>query len=180
MGHDNLTRSDLPVGAAMDIATVIVGLVSAAVASFTTVVAQAVIPKDLVDRWRKAPEARSRIVGEWDSWWGKTANRIRDNHEIILISEQRGERLFGTAKRDEEPGKIWELEGRFDGHHLQMIYFPSATSANTNFLDYGCYFFVRRGNGTMKGLSVGRGPNRDDVAGEDTTEPEFCYMEQRR
>jgi hypothetical protein len=165
----------------MDTATITIGIIGAAVGAivgaFSRAAADSMIPKNLLDRLARRPAPRNRIGGEWDSWWGSDKEQVKANHEVITIVEQRGERLWGTARRDEEPGKEWELEGRFDGQHLQMIYYPSEKSSNTNFLDYGCYFFVRHASGTMDGLSIGRGPNKD---GSDTTEHEFCYMKPRK
>jgi hypothetical protein len=165
----------------MDILTAVVGLVSAAigalVGAFARPLAEGLVPKNLSDRLKRVPEPRNRIQGDWDSWWGNSVEQVKANHEVITILRQRGELLWGMAKRDEEPGKVWELEGHFDGYHLQLIYYPSATSENTNFLDYGCYFFVRQGTGIMKGLSVGQGPNKN---GEDTVDHEYCLMQRRR
>jgi hypothetical protein len=164
----------------MDFITGLVALGSAAVGaivtSFVRPIAEGIIPNNISDRLKRLPEPRNRIAGEWDSWWGADDTHIEDNHEIIHISRQRGNLVWGTARRDEEPGKVWDIEGFFDGRHLQLLYSPSATSKNTNFSDYGCYFFVREGTGIMKGLSIGEGPNKE---GKDTVDHEFCKMKFR-
>jgi hypothetical protein len=164
----------------MDLITALVALTSAAVGAavgaFARPIAEGLIPANLSDRLKRLPEPRNRIGGNWDSWWGIDHDHVEDNHEIINISRQRGRLVWGTAMRDEEPDKKWDVEGYFDGRHLQLFYSPSATAKNTNFSDYGCYFFVRQGTGIMEGLSIGEGPNKQ---GKDTVDHEFCRMRQR-
>jgi hypothetical protein len=167
-------------GRKMDLATALVAIggaaVGAVVTAFARPIAEGIIPANLSERLKGLPEPRNRINGDWDSWWGIDPEHVEDNHEIISISRQRGELVWGTARRDEEPGKIWDLEGHFDGRHLQLFYIPSASSKNTNFSDYGCYFFVRLGTGVMEGLSIGEGPNKH---GKDTVDHEVCRMRLR-
>ncbi len=114
------------------------------------------------------------IKGKWDSWWGPTIQERKKYHEVIEITEYDAERVRGRAKRDSEPGKEWELEGRFDGHYLQMVYYPSKRSQRPNYTDYGCYFFIPEGRDTMIGLSCGKGP--DEETGKETLTAEHCLI----
>ena len=137
---------------------------------------QSVLPSDLFQWLGRVPPENS-IVGSWDSWWGPTLEQVKTYHEVVTIRKQYKNRLWGTASRSDEPDRVWELVGRFDGHYLQMFYYPSKESSDLNFLDYGCYFFIRQGDGSMKGFSAGYGP--DEATGSDTLTTEHCYMKKR-
>jgi hypothetical protein len=117
------------------------------------------------------------IKGKWDSWWGPTVDDVKRYHEVIEITDYSVERIRGRAKRDSEPGKEWELEGRFDGHYLQMYYYPSKRSKRPNYTDYGCYFFVPEGRDSMVGLSCGKGPDED--TGKETITTEHCLIKKK-
>jgi hypothetical protein len=54
-----------------------------------------------------------------------------------------------------EPDKEWEIEGRYDGHLLQLFWYPSQSSPNKYFRDYGCYFFEELTDGSFEGYAVG-------------------------
>ena len=133
------------------------------------------IPTMISNAAARSPVNNS-IIGEWDSWWGPTPEEVKRYHEIISIKRYAQDKVRGIAKRDAEPDKEWELEGRFDGHYLQMYYYPSKRSRKPNYTDYGCYFFVPDGD-TMVGLSSGKGP--DEATGKDTVTTEHCLMRKR-
>ena len=119
---------------------------------------------------------QNRILGKWNSWWGPTEDRVKAHNEVINFTDQHKDRLWGIATREQEPNREWELFGRFDGHYLQLVYFPSQNSVNPNFLDYGCYFLKRQADGSFKGFSAGFGPDED--TGADSLTTECSYMEQ--
>ena len=112
-------------------------------------------------------EASKRLVGTvWDSSWEKASESGPVYHEELTFTRQLGDKVWAQATRREEPQKLWECEGRYDGKYLQLYYWPSPRSQDPNFLDYGCYFLVRQGDGRMKGYSSGHGP--DEKSQEDT------------
>jgi hypothetical protein len=75
--------------------------------------------------------------------------------ESLIITKQKGSKIFGFITMDNEPDKKWEFEGNFTGRFLQLFYFPSKDAEDKLFLDYGCYFFDMLGDGTFDGYSVG-------------------------
>ncbi|MDO8095081.1 MAG: hypothetical protein Q6360_16500 [Candidatus Brocadiales bacterium] len=91
----------------------------------------------------------------------QTDNNVSDvNNKIIL----------GNAVSVEEPDKVWDVEGRYHGRFLQMIYFPSHSAKNIDFLDYGCYFFDQDANGNFIGFSTGFGSDPQIRAGSISTD----------
>jgi hypothetical protein len=121
---------------------------------------------------------RHSLVGEWDSSWGKLPHGPLEHHEILKITKQHGVEVSGIARRIEQPGKEWEVKGRYDGTFLQMYYYPSANAKNIDFLDYGCYFLKRRADGSFEGFSTGFGTDDYEPSQEGIT-TEFHMLKRR-
>ena len=127
-------------------------------------IVQALFPPNSISLTLRRVPRSSRMIGAWDSWWSPDPANLKRFHEVIKITKQHGDRVWGQSTRDEEPNKLWELAGRYDGHYLQLYYYPSRTSPDSDFLDYGCYFLVKRTDGTLVGYSAGLGPTEDTGA----------------
>lgn len=151
----------------MDLA---IWLGTALVGAIIAAIVQTQLPPDLIPSIFTRKSGPNVLLGKWDSSWGPSAEEIEKEHETITITRQSGTRIWGTARRAtaDDKDKEWELNGRFDGHFLQMLYYPSKNSPNKDFLDYGCYFFKKQGDGTMKGYSAGFGSDKgvDSVTAE--------------
>jgi hypothetical protein len=113
------------------------------------------------------------LLGEWDSSWSDESDPDKMHREIVQITKQRNDRIWGVATRDSEPDKKWELEGFYQGQFLLILYSPSHEAKNKTFLDYGCYFLQRKGNGQFKGFSTGYGSDELNPDAEDkiSTDP---------
>ena len=123
-------------------------------------VLQAALPgSTLVARLSGKPKGHS-LVGAWKSSWGPLPGGPPNSSEHLTISRQRGDRLWGHITRDEELDRVWDVEGRYDGQFLQLLYFPSRKAKDPDFLDYGCYFFRRRADGSFVGYSTGFGEHQ--------------------
>lgn len=118
------------------------------------------------------------LVGEWDSTWIDEMAE-KDHSEVIKITRQRNDRIWGVATRQKEPDKKWELEGFYQGQFLLILYSPSRDAKNQTFLDYGCYFLQRKGNGQFKGFSTGYGANESDSDAEDTISTDRHILSRR-
>jgi hypothetical protein len=66
--------------------------------------------------------------------------------------------VSGYVTREDQPKRKWKIDGRYDGHFLQLNYYPARDATDSDFLDYGCYFFTRRADGSFIGYSTGFGP----------------------
>lgn len=106
-----------------------------------------------------------RIVGAWESTWGEPPDGPFNQKEKLVITKQGRERVSGYVTREDQPKWKWEIDGRYDGHFLQLNYFPARDADDSDFLDYGCYFFTRRADGSFSGYSTGFGPY-DEKPGE--------------
>jgi hypothetical protein len=106
--------------------------------------------------------SRDNLVSPWDStWYEGPKKRGEKSHEYLEIYRQEGYEIFATATRKKEPDKKWEIRGRWDGFFLQMYWFPSSDSKKRfDSLDYGCYFFERKGDGSFVGFSTGYGKRK--------------------
>ncbi|MBI3599641.1 MAG: hypothetical protein HY097_03240 [Nitrospinae bacterium] len=135
-----------------------------------------VLPASRFIRFLSGKPMRHSIIGNWKSSWGRLPNGPVKYHELLKITKQSGDFIRGTITREEEPNKLWEFEGRYDGQFLQLYYFPSKDAMNTDFLDYGCYFFRRAANGSFVGYSTGFG-NYEETSDEGTSTD---YHEMRR
>ncbi len=151
------------------LAAIIGAIVGAVIQSFLP-------PYSLRLLFSRNPNNRS-LVGYIDSYWGP-AEETHRFHEVIIISKQRGTMVWGKATRDDEPDKSWDVEGRYDGDYIQMLYFPSKESPNKDFLDYGCYFLKKNTTGIFCGFSTGFGP--DEENGKDSLSTDYHEMIRRR
>jgi hypothetical protein len=118
---------------------------------------------------------RKSIVGDWDSFWGPTAQEVRKYRETITITAQRGDSVWGKAVRPDEPDKAWDIEGRCEGDYIQMLYFPAKEAKDRDFQDYGSYFLKKKANGVYSGFSTGFGKR-----GEDSLSTDFHEMVRRK
>jgi hypothetical protein len=69
---------------------------------------------------------------------------------------------------DSEPAKKWDLYGDFNGQFLRLFWHPSKDADDKDFLDYGCYFFEKKGTG-FTGYAVGYdwGTSKTEVCAHD-------------
>ena len=121
----------------------------------------------LLDLLKRSPKLHN-IKGAWLSFWGPTQSSKNKYSEDIIITNQKGLEIKGSAVQHNSPGKKWELRGRYDGQFLQMYYYPSKESKNIDFLDYGCYFLKRMADGSFEGYSTGFGLDEGGMS-ESTT-----------
>jgi hypothetical protein len=105
------------------------------------------------------------ILGTWESTWGEPPDGPFDRKENLVVSTQRREHVAGYVTREDQPRRKWEIDGRYDGHFLQLNYYPARDATDTDFFDYGCYFLTRHTDGTFSGYSTGFGPY-DEKPGE--------------
>lgn len=150
--------------------------IGAIIGAFARSLAEAAVPPNLFAKIAKRPSRFNDIQTKWDSCWGPDKEHIESEFEVIEITKQRGNRIWGkaTQNRQSDKGRVWEIEGLFiDGRHLQLMYYPSAQSVRPDFSDYGCYLLVKQGNGDFEGMSVGEGP---EPIGGDTMRADFCRM----
>jgi hypothetical protein len=141
-------------------------------------VIQARLPTNDLTLWLTRTPKRKRILGTWNSYWGPTPDKVREYNEVITITRQKGERVWGKAIRLNEPSKTWDIEGRVEGEFLQMLYFPAKESTNTDFLDYGCYILKKQASGKFTGFSTGFGPS--ETTGEDSLSTDCHEMVRRK
>lgn len=104
--------------------------------------------------------ARSRfpkLAGtRWESCWMDIAdNAAFQQKEEFHFTKQRRGRVYGYITMDTLPDLKWELEGDYNDRFLRLFWHPSTEANNKFFLDYGCYFFERQGDGSFKGHAVG-------------------------
>ena len=136
---------------------------------FIGAVLKEVLPGSLVVQWFSRTPKNHNLIGDWKSSWGPLPDGPLAYHEVLTIHRQRGVNISGTASRDEQPEKKWQVEGRYDGMFLQMYYYPSGNSRNVDFLDYGCYFLKRKADGSFEGFSTGFGPFDEESSKEGIT-----------
>lgn len=117
------------------------------------------------------------MLGSWLSAWGPMPDGPPRHEEILVISYQRGRKIKGYITRAEEPGRRWEVEGRFDGYFLQLMFFPSPDEKNVDYLSHGCYFFERKANGKFIGYSTAYDEDDDNPS---TEKVNTCYHELTR
>jgi hypothetical protein len=124
---------------------------------------------EVLPRWlMRGPKGHS-LLGDWDSSWGPYPEGPLNQREILTIESHRGDQVTGSSHRPEEPDKKWKVEGRYNGTFLQMYYFPSSDSKDTDFLDYGCYFLKRKAAGNFEGISSGFAAYDEDLSKEAIT-----------
>ncbi|MBA5872350.1 MAG: hypothetical protein GDA68_20470 [Nitrospira sp. CR2.1] len=125
-----------------------IGLIAAAIISRESILSRLISRSDVPS-----------IAGKWDSSWedcdGDTPNDYC--RETLVIESQCGKRVKGhiLMHTQSSKDKRWDIEGRFDGRFLQIIYWPSNLADNKHFVDCGCYFFELKGDGSFKGFSIG-------------------------
>lgn len=123
------------------------------------------LPGSRLIAWLSRKPAGHNILGAWESTWGEPPSGPFNRKENLVVSTQRHERVSGYVTREDQPKRKWEIDGRYDGHFLQMNYYPARDATDTDFLDYGCYFFSRQADGSFSGYSTGFGPF-DEQPGE--------------
>lgn len=126
------------------------------------------LPGSKFANWLAGKSRNHTLIGTWDSIWGPLPNGPTKYQELMVITKQSGQRIKGFINKGNEPEKKWEIEGRYDGHFLMIIYYPAKDAKNSDFLDYGCYFFQRKADGSFEGYSTGFG-SYEDIIGEGVT-----------
>ena len=154
--------------------------VLAAIVSTVGVVAGALIQSQLPPQYfprlfGRAP-ANNNIIGIWDSSWGPSDAEINKYQEVLIINKQYKDKVFGYATQAGSD-RAWDYTGTFDGTRLEMFYRPSYRGDDIDFQDYGCYFLVRQGNGSLRGFSAGLGPNPE--TGKDELNSDHHLMVRR-
>lgn len=134
-----------------EIIAAIIGVLGALIAA---VLGGVVGRSELIDRMRQGSKFWS-LRGEWESTWQDLEAPHASFAEVLVIERQKGTRVYGYITMHDEPNKRWDVEGVFSGRFLQLLYSPSESAADTLFLDYGCYFFELKGDGSFDGLSIG-------------------------
>ena len=151
----------------------IVGLIGIIVGA----VLRETLPGFRVVMWLSGKPTRHALMGSWKSSWGPLPTGPAQHHEVLTVTRQRGDRIWGTINWDQKPDRKWGFEGRYDGQFLQLYYFPAKDAINPDFLDYGCYFFQRKADGLFQGFSTGFGSGYE---GEPDDEVSTTYHELRR
>ncbi len=144
------------------IITSLIGVGGAIIGAIIGAILNHVLPDSKFVQWFKSKSGRHSLVADWKSSWGPLPEGPLKYQETVKIYRQRGFDIWGTATRNDEPKKKWELRGRFSDQFLQMYYFPSKDSKDIDFLDYGCYFLKKTADGSFKGYSTGFGKTSSD------------------
>ena len=145
--------------------TVIAAIIGFAGGIVVTIL-KAVLSGSRFTNWMKGRE--SNLIGKWQSIWGPLPNKEVKYKELLEITKQSSQRIEGFITKEDEPQKKWTVEGKYGDNFLMLIYSPAKDAKDNNFLDYGCYFFQRRADGSFEGYSTGFGPN-DGQPGEGVT-----------
>ena len=103
------------------------------------------------------------------TWTNVIDGKPRQYKECIEIKSQKRGRLYGCVTMDENPAFRWDVEGDYDGRFLRLFWHATPDSPNKFFLDRGCYFFERQGDGTFKGYSIGYDARLNKVAVDEHT-----------
>lgn len=92
----------------------------------------------------------------WESCWVEKINGAQcEQTEMFEFTMQRRGRVYGYITMEALPDLKWKIEGDYNDRFLRLFWHPSTEANNKFFLDYGCYFFERQGNGSFKGYAVG-------------------------
>jgi hypothetical protein len=128
--------------------------------------------QNLLPKYRK-----HKLIGDWKSSWGPMPKGPAEYKEDIQIKKQSRYEVSGTATLTKGGSKKWEVRGRYDGYFLQLYYFPASDAMDTDFLDYGCYFFKRHSSGKFIGYSTGFGSN--EVDGDEEITADYHTLERK-
>ena len=129
----------------------------------------AVISKSqFVDRIFRKSTLANFSGTKWESRWRENyGGQEKDYVEYLEFTRQRGNRVYGTITTDQFPDMRWDVEGDYNDRFLRLFWTPSKDSTNQFFVDYGCYFFERSGDGSFVGYSVGFDHERGGVHVDD-------------
>ena len=110
-----------------------------------------------------------RLAGtSWESTWKHDRRgQDQDEREVFTFLRQRKSRVFGTVAMASRPGMTWDIEGDYNDRFLRLFWSPAPSAENKYFLDYGCYFFERQGDGTFKGASIGYDAEANEVVADE-------------
>lgn len=153
-------------------------IIAAIIGAIVGAIIQSLLIPNLITIFFSRIKKKESLAGVWDSYWGPTEKESHKFHEVINIKKQKGNRIWGRATRQEEPDKVWDIEGRYDRDYIQMHYFPSKEAKDKDFLDYGSYFLKRNAIGVFCGFSAGFGP--DEVNGHDNLSTSYHEMSRRK
>ncbi|MDD4506186.1 MAG: hypothetical protein PHE60_07440 [Sulfurospirillaceae bacterium] len=99
-----------------------------------------------------------RLIGtKWESIWHEdnVDGSTVEFKEVFEFTWQRTDKVGGTITSGHYPDMKWTIEGDYNERFLRLFWQPSDDSPNKYFLDYGCYFLERNGNGTFTGYAIG-------------------------
>ena len=93
----------------------------------------------------------------WLSQWIDIAanGEFKEVTEQFFFHKQKRQRVYGSITSDSVKDMKWIIEGDYDGRFLRLFWQPDPSSSRRYFVDYGCYFFERQGDGTFKGYGTG-------------------------
>ena len=115
-----------------------------------------------------------RLAGtRWEGTWLHDPHGVpRPEREIFEFTGQKRGRVYGKISMPTRPNMLWDFDGDYNDRFLRLFWHPSPSSENKFFLDYGCYFFERQGDGSFSGFSVGYDAETSKVeAGEHKLRP---------
>lgn len=111
---------------------------------------------DFLDRLLRKKSMPTFVGSRWESKWVDTKDgKTRERKEYFDFTKQRGNKVYGIITSDEYPNMKWNIEGDYNDRFLRLLWTPSRESTNQFFIDYGCYFFERKGDGSFIGYAVG-------------------------
>ena len=133
-----------------EIVVALIGAVAAVVAAIAGAVAgRAEWINRLLARSPFPPLEGTRLESTWSNTVDGKSHQYR---EVIEIQNEKRGRVYGIVTMDEDPRLRWTVEGDYNGRFLRLFWHATHDKF---YLDHGCYFFERQGDGTFKGYSVG-------------------------
>lgn len=121
-------------------------------------IAGAVIGRsEVIDRLFRRSRYPNLIGTKWESKWTEkdSENNEKELKELFEITWQRRDKVSGVITSEAFPDMKWTIEGDYNERFLRLFWQPSWDSPNQFFLDYGCYFFERNGDGSFVGFAIG-------------------------
>jgi hypothetical protein len=148
--------------------TVLASIVGATGAVIAAILSGAIARSDFWDRLFSRRRTKKLAGTRWVSVWTDSAGEEKTiRREIFTFTGQQKDKVFGFITMDDLPDLKWTIEGDYDDRFLRLFWHPSPDAKNKFFLDCGCYFFERRGEGSFEGYAVGYASETNKIeAGE--------------
>ena len=146
----------------------IVAVIGASGAILAAAIGGIVGRSEIWDRFFAKGRFPSLAGTRWESTWIDEENGKKiEKKEIFDFTSQKRGRIYGIITMEHFPDLKWQIEGDYNDRFLRLLWQPSSDSKNKFFLDYGCYFFERRGLGWFEGYAVGFDleTNKTEIAG---------------